>query len=99
MDQRSLCSMVAAATMVAFLGGTVPGLAQSALPQPAIVAAPATTPAQSSGKGCSCRLSGIDVEVGESRCLTVDGRSYLAICTMNLNNTSWQKLEDGCPTA
>ncbi|WFU10228.1 hypothetical protein QA646_05035 [Rhizobium sp. CB3090] len=57
----------------------------------------ASTPALA-GQDCYCKnTDGKLHAVGEVACMTVDGKSYLAQCEMNLNVTSWAKLQDGCP--
>ncbi|WP_203422883.1 hypothetical protein [Sinorhizobium sp. BG8] len=49
---------------------------------------------------CTCRnRDGSKHELGSVVCLNVDGRRYLARCTMVLNVTSWQKVQDGCPVS
>jgi len=67
------------------LGLLVPGMA--ALLMPGIADA----------HNCKCRNRGIMFELGETSCLRVDGRHYLARCEMKLNVSSWTKLQDGCP--
>jgi len=50
------------------------------------------------GQDCYCKNSdGKQHAVGDVTCVTVGGKSYLAQCEMNLNVTSWSKLQDGCP--
>ncbi|MEF0939075.1 hypothetical protein [Rhizobium sp. BR 362] len=62
-----------------------------------VIALIASAPALG-GKDCYCKnTDGKLHAVGEIACLTVDGKSYLAQCEMNLNVTSWSKLQDGCP--
>lgn len=52
----------------------------------------------SAGENCYCKnTDGKQHAVGEVACMTVGGKSYLAQCEMNLNVTSWSKLQDGCP--
>ncbi|MCO6186420.1 hypothetical protein [Rhizobium sp. L1K21] len=47
---------------------------------------------------CTCvNKGGALYHLGERACINVGGKSYLAECQMNLNNTSWEKVEDGCP--
>jgi hypothetical protein len=49
---------------------------------------------------CSCvNRDGIRFGLGQTACLNVDGRSYLALCELNLNVTSWKKIDDSCPQA
>ncbi|MGY5803388.1 hypothetical protein ACXHMN_18825 [Rhizobium sp. LEGMi12c] len=50
------------------------------------------------GENCYCKnTDGKQHAVGEIACMTVGDKSYLAQCEMNLNVTSWAKLQDGCP--
>lgn len=46
---------------------------------------------------CQCRNRGVMYELGQTSCLHVDGRNYMARCEMKLNVSSWTKVEDGCP--
>jgi hypothetical protein len=62
-----------------------------------VIAVIANAPALA-GQDCYCKnRDGKLHTVGEVACVTVDGKSYLAQCEMNLNVTSWSKLQDGCP--
>ena len=45
---------------------------------------------------CFCTNRGDRVEIGDTACLTINGRSYSAVCYMSLNNPAWRKIEDGC---
>ena len=48
---------------------------------------------------CTCRArDGSKHELGQIVCIDVGGRRYLARCEMVLNVTSWQKVQDGCPS-
>lgn len=67
------------------LGILMPGLAMAFLP------------AIADAHNCKCRNRGTMFELGETSCLRVDGRSYLARCEMRLNVSSWIEIEDGCP--
>lgn len=59
----------------------------------------ATVPPASAGKDCECIADGRRVKEGEVVCLRAGSSdAYLARCEMVLNNTSWKKLQDGCPT-
>lgn len=52
------------------------------------------------GKDCECIGNGKRVKEGTVLCLQIGSSSrYLARCERNLNNTSWKKMSDGCPTA
>lgn len=46
---------------------------------------------------CYCTNRGERVELGETACLRVGGRSFTARCDMSLNNPTWRRVEDGCP--
>ncbi|WP_135505012.1 hypothetical protein [Roseovarius aestuariivivens] len=51
------------------------------------------------GKTVDCYCTdrqGDRVELGETICLTVDGKSFMAQCQMSLNNPMWRKISDGC---
>jgi hypothetical protein len=48
---------------------------------------------------CRCRTRGVMYELGQTSCLHVDGRNYLARCEMKLNVSSWTEIEDGCPVS
>lgn len=49
---------------------------------------------------CYCTdRQGARVELGETICLTVDGKSFMAQCQMSLNNPMWRKISDGCPSS
>jgi hypothetical protein len=48
---------------------------------------------------CQCRNRGVMFELGQTSCLHVDGRNYLARCEMKLNVSSWTKVDDGCPVS
>ncbi|MDL2410841.1 hypothetical protein PY650_35995 [Rhizobium calliandrae] len=57
----------------------------------------ASAPAMA-GQNCYCKSKdGTLHPIGAVACMTVDGKSYLARCQMNLNVTSWSKLQEGCP--
>ncbi|WP_422370246.1 hypothetical protein [Hoeflea sp.] len=52
------------------------------------------------GEECECLGNGKRVKEGGVICLQIGSSSrYLARCERNLNNTSWKKISDGCPTA
>ena len=49
---------------------------------------------------CFCTDSGGDrVELGQSVCLYVDGRSFKARCEMSLNNPIWRETGESCTTS
>lgn len=48
---------------------------------------------------CNCVANGQRVELGKLFCIkTASGKEFLARCERVLNNTSWKRLQDGCPT-
>ena len=64
----------------------------TALPAMADVTSP-------SGKTVECYCtdrSGACVELGETICLQVDGRMFMAQCQMSLNSPMWREVEQGC---
>jgi hypothetical protein len=67
---------------------------------PVLAETPATAPAAPKapkGPDCYCTDStGGRVELGETICLTVDGRSFTAQCQMSLNNPMWREISEGC---
>ena len=64
-----------------------------------LLAAPALADVTSGGKTIECYCtdtSGARVEMGETICLQVDGRMFMAQCQMSLNVPMWRKVSDGC---
>ncbi len=51
------------------------------------------------GENCTCRANGVDVLEGDVACLHLPSGDQLARCERVLNNTSWKKLQDGCPVS
>jgi hypothetical protein len=52
-----------------------------------------------SGKTVDCYCTdtqGLRVELGESICLVVDGRAFMAQCDMSLNVPIWRDTGSGC---
>lgn len=46
---------------------------------------------------CYCTdTSGARVELGETICLHVDGRMFMAQCQMSLNVPMWREVQQGC---
>ncbi len=46
---------------------------------------------------CYCTdKQGARVELGETICLQVDGRMFMAQCQMSLNVPMWREVQDGC---
>lgn len=63
------------------------------------LASPALADGTYNGKTIDCYCTdstGGRVELGETICLFVDGKSFMAQCQMSLNNPMWRKLGDGC---
>lgn len=48
---------------------------------------------------CECLANGKIFHHGEVACLSLPSGSFLARCDMELNNSSWKKMQDGCPEA
>ena len=48
-------------------------------------------------RDCYCTdSSGGRVELGETLCLQVDGRMFMAQCQMSLNVPMWREVREGC---
>ena len=66
-------------------------------------AAPALADVTSpSGKTVECYCtdtSGNRVELGQTICLQVDGRMFMAQCQMSLNSPMWREVKQGCMTS
>lgn len=46
---------------------------------------------------CYCTdKSGARIELGETICMQVDGRMFMAQCQMSLNSPMWRELQNGC---
>ena len=46
---------------------------------------------------CFCTDSGGDrIELGQTICLQVDGRMFMAQCQMSLNVPMWREVQEGC---
>ncbi|MEX3009216.1 hypothetical protein [Hoeflea sp. TYP-13] len=51
-------------------------------------------------ENCNCVANGQRVALGKLFCIkTASGKQFLARCERVLNNTSWKRLQDGCPSA
>jgi hypothetical protein len=48
---------------------------------------------------CQCRANGRSFEQGQVACLRLPNGAELARCGKELNNSSWKKVQDGCPSA
>ncbi|MEL7092643.1 MAG: hypothetical protein AAFN94_12995 [Pseudomonadota bacterium] len=52
-----------------------------------------------SGKTVECYCTdraGARIEIGETICLQVDGRMFMAQCQMSLNSPMWREVQSGC---
>lgn len=57
-----------------------------------------TLPATAKDLPCECRDTfGNLHDVGTELCLTVDGRTFMALCAMSLNVTIWRDTGSDCP--
>ncbi len=64
-----------------------------------LLATPASAEGPSGSKALDCyctNSTGGRVELGESICLTVDGRSFTAQCQMSLNVPMWREIRPNC---
>ena len=49
---------------------------------------------------CFCNeKSGSRIELGQTICLQVDGRVFMAQCQMSLNVPMWREMQQGCFTS
>jgi hypothetical protein len=48
---------------------------------------------------CQCVANGSTFEQGQLACLKLPDGAQLARCGKELNNSSWKKVRDGCPSA
>jgi len=67
---------------------------------PLLIASPAAADVTGpSGRVVECYCTdtqGARVELGETICLEVDGRMFMAQCQMSLNVPMWRELREGC---
>ena len=65
-----------------------------------LVASPALADVTSpSGKTVECYCTdrgGLRIELGETICMQVDGRMFMAQCQMSLNSPMWREVQEGC---
>ncbi len=64
-----------------------------------LTALPAFADVQSGDKVIECYCTdsqGARVDLGQTICLFVDGRSFTARCEMSLNNPTWRDTGQGC---
>jgi hypothetical protein len=48
---------------------------------------------------CFCTDSeGQRIELGRMTCLQVGSQQFMARCAMSLNNPTWRRVSDGCPS-
>lgn len=90
------CGLGCLATFIVF-SLVPPARAQSAPPGAPRAATAAAPHAAGRTIPCTCRAAGRDYQLGEMVCLTTNGGPRLAICAMELNNTSWRVSRDPCP--
>ena len=68
-----------------------------------LVASPALADVTSpSGKTVECYCTDKQrtrVELGETVCLNVDGRMFMAQCQMSLNVPMWREVKEGCASS
>ena len=60
---------------------------------------PALADVNNGGKVIECyctNTTGDRVELGETICLHVDGRMFMAQCQMSLNVPMWREVQEGC---
>ncbi|WP_321832673.1 hypothetical protein [Thalassovita sp.] len=77
----------------------LPKLAVAAL---SLVPLPILADVSSGGKTIECYCtdrSGARIELGETICMQVDGRMFMAQCQMSLNVPMWRELSAGCFTS
>lgn len=66
----------------------------------AVLGFPPGTSVAVAGQECACVGNGKRIKEGGVICLQIgSSQRYLARCERVLNNTSWKKISDGCPTA
>lgn len=65
-----------------------------------LIALPAAADVTSpSGKTVDCYCTDKQrnrVEIGETICMQVDGRMFMAQCQMSLNSPMWREVQEGC---
>ncbi|MEQ9693904.1 hypothetical protein [Shimia sp. SDUM112013] len=64
-----------------------------------LAALPAAADYNLNGKVIDCYCtdsSGARVDLGETICLQVDGRMFMAQCQMSLNVPMWREVSEGC---
>ncbi len=64
-----------------------------------MLASPALADATIGGKTVECYCTdtgGARVELGQTICLQVDGRMFMAQCQMSLNVPMWREVASGC---
>lgn len=64
-----------------------------------LIASPVLADSNIGGKTVDCyctNTSGDRVELGQTICLQVDGRMFMAQCQMSLNVPMWREVAQGC---
>ena len=67
-----------------------------------LMSGPALADANIGGKTVDCYCtdtSGARIELGQTICLQVDGRMFMAQCQMSLNVPMWREVAQGCLSA
>lgn len=79
---------------------SVPRIAMLGIAPALIGFMPAFSHASAMDRPCTCRnRDGINYELGRTVCIRIGDVAYLARCEMELNVTTWRKVQDGCPEA
>ena len=64
-----------------------------------LIASPVWADANIGGKTIDCYCTdtqGARVELGQTICLFVDGKAFMATCDMSLNVPIWRRTSEGC---
>lgn len=62
-----------------------------------VMLVPIAAGAQQKTTECYCTdKSGARIELGETICMSVDGRQFMAQCQMSLNNPMWREVSPEC---
>lgn len=91
------CIKLMSIALWSITGGSLPALADGGSGGATGRQVPSAAGASTAGCQCMSRTGRHDL--GALVCLDVGGRLRLMRCVRVLNNTSWEQVEDGCPTA